>query len=159
MERRASSPKRRPLGVTVVAALTLLAALALGFLQMLVIGLSAVGGPPSRPSGLPPVLLLPVVGAFVSFALAIGQFDGERWAWYGSIGFWVVCLIVFGWFAYWIDFSQGVIFLDRWGYFVWYSFIGFLLTLMPLIYAAGCITYFLTRRAKSYFLTDAATSD
>lgn len=144
--------KKRPMGVTVVAVLTMFTALAFGFLQILVIGLSAVGGPPSRPSGLPPVLLFPSLVAVLVFALSIGQLAGARWAWYGSIVFWVLCLIGFGWFAYIVNFSHGVIFLDPWGYFVLHSFIGFLLTLVPLVYAAGCIRYFLTRNVRGYFL-------
>ena len=47
--------KKRPIGVTVVAVLTMFTALVFGFFQILVIALSAVGGPPSQPSGLPPV--------------------------------------------------------------------------------------------------------
>jgi hypothetical protein len=149
--------KKRPIGVTVVAVLTMFVAFSFGFLQMVVIGLMAVGGPPSRPYILPPVMLLmllPSLAAFFAFGLSIAQFDGARWAWRGSMVFWVLCLIVFGGFAYMIDFSHGIIFLDPWGYFVWYDFIKFLLTLAPLVYAAGCIRYFLTRNVRDYFLTD-----
>jgi hypothetical protein len=156
--RKATILKKRPVGVTVAAVLTIFTALAFGFLQILIIGLSAVGGPPSRPSGLPPVLLFPSLVAVLVFVLSVGQLDGARWAWYGSIVFWVCCLIGFGWFAYMVDFSHGVIFLDPWGYFVWYSFIGFLLTLVPLVYAAGCIRYFFTRNVRDYFLTDFPTN-
>ena len=64
--------KKRPIGVTVVAVLTMFTALVFGFFQILVIALSAVGGPPSQPSGLPPVLLFPSLVAFLVFVLSIG---------------------------------------------------------------------------------------
>jgi len=146
--------RKRPIGVTVVAVLTMFAALVFGFFLILVIALSAVAGPQSRPSGLPPHFYVPSFTALLVFLLSIGKFGGARWAWYGSLAFWILCIICFDGLAYMIDFSHGVIFLDRWGYFVWYDFIKFLLTLIPLIYAAGCIKYFLKRNFRNYFLKD-----
>jgi hypothetical protein len=139
--------KKRPIGVTVVAVLTMFVAFAFGFLQMVVIGLMGVGGSISRSPSFTPVSLLvilvflsPGLAAFFAFGLSIAQFDGARWAWRGSMIFWVLCLIVFGYFAYRINFSYGIILL------------------VPLFYAAGCIRIFLTRNVRDYFLTDFPTN-
>jgi hypothetical protein len=144
---------KRPLGVTATAALTLLSALALFLLQLVLVALSAVGGPP--PSGtsytLPLYYYIPTFLACCAFAVSIGQFLGAKWAWYASIAFWIILLIFFGWAAYLIDFSHGIIWLDAWGYFVSYGFQEFLATLIPLIYAAGAIAYFLTKNVRDYF--------
>jgi hypothetical protein len=143
----------RPIGVTTVAVLTLMSAVALFYLQMILIVLSAVGGPP--PSGtsytLPLYYFVPLFLAAWALAVSIGQFLGSRWAWYASMAFWIVLLPIFGWVAYMIDFAHGIVWLDEWGYFLWYRFEEFLATLVPLAYSIGCISYFLSRKRREYF--------
>lgn len=145
--------KFRPLGVTTVAALTLMSALALFYLQMIFIALSAVGGPP--PSGtsytLPWYYFVPLFLAAWAFAVSIGQFLGAQWAWYASMAFWTVLLPIFGWYAYMIDFANGIIWLDQSGYFLWYGFEGFLASLTPLIYSVACLACFSSRKPREYF--------
>jgi hypothetical protein len=130
-----------------------MSALALFWLQILFIVLSAIGGPPSPGTSytLPLYLLVPLFLAALALAASIGQFLGARWAWYVSIAFWIILLSHFVWYAYMIDFAHGIIWLDRWGYFLWYGFEGFLATLTPLLYSIGCLAYFLTRKPREYF--------
>jgi hypothetical protein len=144
---------KRPTGVTTIAVLTLLSALALFLLQFVLIALSAVGGPP--PAGtshtLPFYFYIPIFLACFAFAVSIGQSLGAKWAWYTSIAFWITLLTFFGWVAYVIDFSHGIIWLDEWGYFISYGFEEFLATLIPLFYASGSLAYFLTKNVRDYF--------
>jgi len=143
----------RPVGVTVVSALTLMSALALFYGQMVLIALMSVGGPP--PSGtsysLPWYYFFPLFLAAWALLVTIGQRLGAKWAWYASMVFWIVLLLIFGWVAYMVDFASGIIWLDEWGYLVGYGFVEFLLTLIPLVYGIGCISYFLSRKPREYF--------
>jgi hypothetical protein len=115
--------------------------------------LSALGGPP--PAGtsyaLPFYYYIPIFLACYALAASIGQFLGAKWAWYTSIAFWIILLAFFGWAAYVIDFSHGIIWLDAWGYFISYGFEEFLATLIPLFYASGSLAYFLTKNVRDHF--------
>jgi len=145
---------KRPIGVTVVAALTMMSAIVLVFFQFIVFALSAVGGPPSsgsQGSGLPLIFLTPLFLAVCGFSISIGQLGGSKWAYYASIVFWMVLLACFGLLAYVVDFLNGIIWLDRWGYFSFHGFLIFLATIAPLVYSAGSLTYFLTKTPRAYF--------
>jgi len=89
--------RERPRGVTVVAGLTLLAAVGDFVFAILVLALCSVGGPP--PSGSHPspfVYLLvwsPLVLSLVSFIVAAGIFNRTRSAWYWSILLWIASAV------------------------------------------------------------------
>jgi hypothetical protein len=147
--------KVKPLGVTVVAALTLMSAFAFFFLQMLLIGLNAVGGPP--PSGtsytMPWSFFAPLFLAACALAVSIGQFLGARWAWYASMAFWIVLLSISAWFLYAADFANGTIWFDHqvsWSFTN--GFEGFLAVLtIFIIYGIGCLAYFSSKKPREYF--------
>lgn len=145
---------KRPIGVTVVAALTMMSAIVLGFFQFIVFALSAVGGPlpsGSQGSGLPLIFLTPLFLAMCGFSISIGQLEGSKWAYYASIVFWIVLLACFGLLAYVVDFLNGIIWLDGRGDFSFHGFLIFLATIAPLVYSAGSLTYFLTKIPRAYF--------
>ena len=141
----------RPLGVTTVAALTLLSAFALGFLFFAFYVVSAVG----MGSGLPLTLdtlwyYLPLFFAFFAFAssLAILFRATSKYLWYFSIVYWVALLIYFIPFAYMWSSNSGL-FSDP--YPQMWQYEAFVVTLFPLIYAVGCLVYFLTKGPREYF--------
>lgn len=145
---------RRPVGVTVVAALTLTMALVLFFLQLVLVALTSIGGPP--PSGtsysLPLTFFIPSFLAVFAFSVSIGQLLGAKWSWYASIAFWIIFIACFGWFAYVWDSSYGLIRLYLYPYpEVLYVFAGLLLSLSPLAYGGCCLTYFLRKSTRAYF--------
>jgi hypothetical protein len=145
---------KRPIGVTVVAALTMMSAIVLGFFQFIVFALSAVGGPPSsgsQGSGLPLIFLTPLFLAVCGFSISIGQLEGSKWAYYASIVFWIVLLACFGLLAYVVDFLNGIIWLDGRGDFSSHGFLIFMATIAPLLYSATSLTYFLTKTPRAYF--------
>jgi hypothetical protein len=145
---------KRPIGVTVVAALAMMSAIVLGFFQFIVFALSAVGGPPSsgsQGSGLPLIFLTPLFLAVCGFSISIGQLEGSKWAYYASIVFWIVLLACFGLLAYVVDFLNGIIWLDGRGDFSSHGFLIFMVTIAPLLYSAASLTYFLTKTPRVYF--------
>ena len=147
--------KVKPLGVAVVATLTLVSAFAFFFLQLLLIGLSAVGGPP--PSGTsyatPWSFFAPLFLAALALAVSIGQFLGARWAWYASMAFWIVLLFISAWFLYGANFANGTIWFDHqmsWSFTG--GFEGFLAVLtISIIYGIGCLAYFSSKKPREYF--------
>jgi len=145
---------RRPVGVTVVAALTLTMALILFFFQLVLIALTAIGGPPPPETSysLPLTFFIPSFLAVFALSVGIGQLLGAKWSWYASIAFWIIFIAYFGWFAYVLDPIYGLIQLDQYAYpDVLYVFAGLLLSLSPLAYGVGCLMYFLRKSTRAYF--------
>jgi hypothetical protein len=145
---------KRPIGVTVVAALTLTMALVLFYLQLVLLALTAIGGPPPSGTGysLPLTFFIPSFLAVFAFSVSIGQLLGTKWSWYASIAFWIIFIAYFGWYAYVLNLSYRLIRLDLYPYpDVLYVFAGLLLSLSPLIYGGCCLTYFLRKSTRTYF--------
>jgi len=151
--------KQRPLGVTLVAILTLLSSLVLFLLFGLCMALAGLG----RGSGPYPIdwlnyilgnPLIPI-SAFLSayaFFLSIGMFSQrKRYVWYASELFWVITIAFFSWWGYYIVWRYlGEWFSDsRAVYGYQYGMI--IVTLLPLAYGIGCLIYFQTARVKDYF--------
>jgi hypothetical protein len=142
---------RRPLGVTIVAVLTLLSAFALGFLYLVFYGLSVVG----MGSGLPLTLnnlqyYLPLFFAFFALASSVSilNWTASKYLWYSSMVYWTILLIYFIPFAYMWNSNSGL-FSDP--YPEMWQYEAFVVTLFPLIYAVGCLAYFLTEGPREYF--------
>lgn len=141
----------RPRGVTLVAILTFLSSGALAFWFLLSIVLLGVGGADNPPVAFVDWLWgLLVGGYFNSFflsifalVLSIAMFLGRRFAWYGSILFWILLLVYFGLFAIRI--------YSQMGFTHGYEFQIALAALVPLIYAGACLLYFQTVKVKEYF--------
>lgn len=141
----------RPGGVTLVAILTFLSSGALAFWFLLSVVLLAVGGASNPPVAFVNWLwyvavqgyLTPLFLSVFALVLSIAMFLGRRFAWYGSIVFWTLLLIYFGWYAVSIylrlEFTQ------------YYHFQIALAALVPLIYAGACLIYFQTDGVKDYF--------
>jgi hypothetical protein len=135
---------RRPIGLTIVAFLTLLSSVALAFLLLTVWAVSAVGmggGIPLTVQNLPYYLswLLPIF----AFLFSVGILGGitSRYLWYSLVVFWIVLVLFFvEWYT-----STGI-----WHYMS-YSEFGVLFLPFPFIYAVGCLVYFLTSTPKEYF--------
>jgi hypothetical protein len=135
----------KPTGVTIVALLTLLSAVALLWFFFILVAVSSVGGP--NPSEIDVSMQLvrtfPLSLSILAFILSAGIFAGVKYAWYGSIAFWIIFTIYFGWYAYMIDrnlqFAHG------------YEYQIALVTALPLIYSIAYIRYFQTKNVKNYF--------
>lgn len=148
---------KRPLGVTVVAILTLLSALVIGFLQLVLLAALSVGGPgPGSGYSPSPIILLylsPTILFVFALVVSHGQFRGGRKEfWYTSIILWIIETVSFAWFyaatGYW-----SIAFVPIQGN-AWYQFLGIasvLLVPSPFFYSVGCLIYFQTARVKHYF--------
>jgi hypothetical protein len=142
---------KRPLGVTVVAILTLLSALVIGFLQLVLLAVLSVGGPgPGSGYSPNPIVLLylsPTILFVFALVVSVGQFrGGRRGFWYASMILWIIETVSFAWFyavtGYWSIAFAG------------YQFLGvasILLVPSPFFYSVGCLIYFQTARVKHYF--------
>jgi hypothetical protein len=87
------------------------------------------------------------------FFLSIFMFDDRtrtRYTWYASIVFWIVFLVSFVW---WYTASYTV--SGGWQYVIYMdeppTVAGILAMLSPLVYATGCLTYFMSRTPRQYF--------
>jgi len=132
----------KPTGVTIVALLTLLSAVALFFFLFVLVAVSSVGGP--TPSGIDVsmqlVLTVPLALSIFSFILSVGIYAGVKPALYASIAFWTILTVYFGWYAYMIDRNLQI-----------HEFQTALVTALPLIYSIACLTYFQTKNVKNHF--------
>jgi len=142
----------RPKGVTLVAVLTLLSSGALFFFFMLIYAVSAVGGmsnPPMTGISLWSVWFefVPLCLSGFAFIFSVGMLKGVRIVWYGSMVFWVVVLLYFGWYAYFIN-SKSAFAHD-------YEYQIALATVVPLIYGVACLAYFWTDGVRKYFRVQA----
>ena len=132
---------RRPLGVTIVAVLTLLSSAVL----FLVFAAGCLGGRAygcrievllSNPYTL--FLVLSACGFFLYYAMLYLRTKYVR---YTSIVFWIALLAFFVW-SYTVS--------GGWHY-MFYMEGGILLMSLPLVYAAGCMIYFMSRAPRQYF--------
>jgi hypothetical protein len=86
------SVKKAPLGVTVVAVLTLLGAIGDFFFATFWVALSGMGGPPLSGSNSPisywVVLFNSLLLSIISLVASIGMFRGARYVWYLSMILW-----------------------------------------------------------------------
>lgn len=135
---------RRPIGLTIVAFLTLLSSIALAYLLLIVWAVSCVGmggGIPLTVTNLPYYLswLLPIF----AFVFSVGILGGitSRYLWYSLVIFWIALVVLF---VEWYTSTK------IWHY-AGYSWFGVLFVLFPFIYAIGCLVYFLTSTPKEYF--------
>ena len=153
----------RPIGVTIVAALTMIFGVVLFFLLILFFGLSAVGGAHN-----PPISSLPFLASFVYFlylftpvGLSIFAFlvsslmlNCSKHAWLVSMIFWVAFSSFFVWVYsffgawHWMFYIESMV-----GWYAFLSIMRILLLPTPFIYSAGSFIYFLTKTPRHYFKT------
>jgi len=151
---------RRPMGVTVVATLTLLSSLALGFLTLVVFALLGVGGEGNAFSGgsagyafYYAVFVLPLFGlALYAFCVSIMLFTSvSRYAWYASTIFWMLITLVSVWLGEALVWRYlGEWFSDSRAVYS-YQYAEIFATFIPLIYSIGCLAYFQTLNVRRHF--------
>ena len=135
---------RRPIGLTIVAFLTLLSSVVLAFLLLTLWVVSCVGmggGIPLTVTNLPHYLswLLPIFAFLFSVSILGGI--TSRYLWYSLVVFWIALVLFFvGWYTS----------TEIWHYTGYFEF-GILFVLFPFIYTVGCLVYFLTSTPKEYF--------
>jgi hypothetical protein len=134
---------QRPLGVTIVAVLTLLSAI----VMFVVLGEGYHFVHPNWNNPFSIFVVLSVYGFFLSILMFN---DRTRYTWYASIVFWIVFLVSFVW---WYTASYTV--SGGWQYVIYMdeppTVAGILAMLSPLVYATGCLTYFMSRTPRQYF--------
>jgi hypothetical protein len=139
----------KPKGVTIVAILTLLSAVALFFLCFMLFVVSSIGGMSNAAAGggLPLWLLAwilsPLALAILALITAVGILNGTKYAWYASIVLWATLLIYFSQIALMIDTKLSFVYV--------YELETALAMAAPLIYSVGCLAYFQTKGVKEYF--------
>ena len=134
----------RPKGVTLVAVLTLLSSGAMLYFFLLMIALLSVGryfNPLTTWEMLS--ALTPLCLSSFAFAFAVGMLKGARIAWYGSMVFWVLVLLYFGWFAWFV--GSNLTFAQSYEYQIALALV------VPLIYGVACLAYFWTNGVRKYF--------
>jgi hypothetical protein len=148
----------RPIGVTIVAASTLLSSFTLAFLFLVFWAVSVVG----MGSGLPLVFsnlpfYLPLPFAFFSFASSIAILSGAatKYLWYGLLVYWIALFPYFVWVYTYMGVWYYMFFLEGGeAWFSWYNLLSYARILflpVPFIYAVGCSVYFLTKTPRGYF--------
>jgi hypothetical protein len=148
----------RPVGVTIVAALTLLSSFTLAFLFLVFWALSVVG----MGSGLPLVLgnlpfYLPLLFALFSFTSSIAILSGAttKRLWYGLLAYWITLVPFFVWAYTYMGAWYYMFYLEGGeAWFSWYNLLSYARILflpVPFIYAVGCSVYFLTKTPRTYF--------
>jgi len=132
--------KKPPLGVTVVAVLTLLGAIGDLFFATLWVALGAMGGPPL--SGYNPpisywiVLFNSILFSIISLVVSIRMLRGARYAWYSSIILWVFSAVHYCYAASLIFRGENLMIM-----------VGF-----AVLANTTLIVYFQSRQVKDYFL-------
>jgi len=143
----------RPIGVTIVAILTIIFGVALLFLFMLLLVLSAVGGP--YPSGtspqLPLIFYAPLILSVSAFAVSSGMLGRSRYAWYASMMFWIVFVLFFVWCYSFMGVWHWMFYLESGDWYRLLSIARILALPSPFVYAVGCSIYFLTKTPREYF--------
>jgi hypothetical protein len=150
----------RPIGVWIVAVLTLFSSFALGCLFLILWVLNFVGfafassnspGPWLTIQSLP--VFIPLIFALFSFFVSIALIAGatSRPLWYALIAHWVA---LFGYFVWW-DYTVVWRYLGEWfsNYRAVYAYQyeQILVTFVPLAYSLGCLLYFQKTKVKDYF--------
>jgi len=145
-----------PVGVTLVATLTLLASFAVGFLALVSWAVSFVGSAGISISittlGWFHILtpaLMGLVGFIASIAMLVG--NSQKLLWFAMVAFW---FSLFAYFIWW-DYSVVWRFIGDWfsrnrQVYAW-QYEEILVTFLPLVYSLGCIGYFQKSRVKKYF--------
>jgi hypothetical protein len=150
----------RPLGVTLVAILTLLSSAALFLLFGFYMLLASVGGPHTVDwlywiFANPPIPVSIFLSAY-AFSLSIGMFSRtSKYVWYASILFWLVTLVFFSRWDYTIWRNVGLSYNEdgssTWQLVYSWQYTTIIGTLLPLAYSIGCLIYFQTARVKDHF--------
>jgi hypothetical protein len=149
---------KRPIGVTIVAVLTLLSSFALAFLFLIFWAVSVVGMGPGLPltfSNLP--FYLSLLFAFFAFACSIAIISRatSKYLWYSSLAYWIALSAYFVWAYTYMRVWQYMFYLEGGqAWFSWYNILSYAriaLLPLPFIYAIGCLAYFLTKNPREYF--------
>lgn len=129
-----------PIGVTVVAVLTLYSTFALGFIPVINVVTIPVGVIFWLPLW---AYYLPLFFGLFAFVSSYSILSDKKWRllWYSSIAYWIALFVYFVWF-----YTSGGI----WGY-MWNSIVGILLYSTPFIYTIGSPIYFFTNKPREYF--------
>ena len=147
---------KRPSGVIAIGILTLLASLFLGYFTLILILLHLVGGELATGSGTLTSLLwgeLPFIAlTLYAFILSIALLaSNSKIVYYSAIVFWVLITLLFAGLAYselWKDLGNLLSEIRVFGYI---TLVLIVLSLIPLAYSIGCLTYFNTSKVKEYF--------
>lgn len=158
--------RARPVGVTIVAVLTLLGSFALGTLSLalwlanfVVGGMGFAAAGESAPLTLRNLyVIFPLLLAMTSFALAIATLTTgirSKRLWYAMIAFWAALLAFFALWDYGVWTNVGLTYNSD-GSSYWqltqpWQYAAVAATFLPLAYGVGCIAYFLTEKPKQYF--------
>lgn len=147
----------RPLGVTIVACLTLLYGAVLFFIFILFGILAVVGGPYSsetRPQ-LQPIFYVPLPLSVAAFILSTGMLLRLRYVWHASLAFWMVFILFFVWAYSFMGVWHYMVYLEGGSALLgWYNLLSYARILClpsPFVYAASCTIYFLTKTPRGYF--------
>jgi len=160
-----AAAKGRPVGVTIVAVLTLLGSFALGILSLalwltnfVVGGMGFAAAGESVPITLRNVyVLFPPLLTMTSFALAIATLTGLRSKrlWYAMMIFWAVLVAFFAFWDYGVWTNVGLTYnsngSSHWQLTQSWQYAAIAVTFLPLAYGAGCLAYFLTAKPKQFF--------
>ena len=150
-----SQEKKMPLGVLATGSLTLLSSIVLALLFMMLVYLNFIHPTSMAPEETAPSLTLQNFPIFFCLAFAVYAFfasvaimfgNTSRRLWRLLMTYWVLLIPYF----LWVTVAQfpGFAFNLEWG---WLSAVGNTFALLlPFIYAAGCLTYFLTKTPKEY---------
>ena len=146
----------RPLGVTILAILTLLSSFALFLLFGLYMLLAAVGGPHTVDwlywiLANPPIPVSIFLSAY-AFFLSISMFiQTTRYVWYASILFWLMTMVFFSWWGYSVVWRNLEYWFSNVRAVYAYQYEEIIVTLLPFVYGVGCLIYFQTSKIKDYF--------
>jgi hypothetical protein len=88
-------------------------------------------------------LFIPLGLSGFALVLSFEMFTGAKIAWYGSMVFWIVLLIYFGWYAWFV--GSNLKFAQSYEYQIAAA-----LT-VPLIYSVTSLAYFRTNGVRKYF--------
>ena len=154
---------KRPLGITLVAVLTLLSSGALWCLFMVNSILLVVGGPYGGGSSdwlymtiHYPTITISFVLLVYAFFLSIGMFKlTTKYVWYASILFWILLLSFFSGWTYTVWRNIGISYnqdgSSTWEIIYPWQYEAIMVTLLPFAYSIGCPAYFLTQKIMHYF--------
>jgi len=147
----------RPIGVTIVACLTLLFGVALFFLFILFGIVAVVGGPYSTETHpqIPLIFYAPLLLSTIAFVLSGGMILRVRYVWHVSMMFWVIFTLFFAWAYSFMDIWHYMVYLEGGSAWLsWYNLLSYLRILFlpsPFVYAVGCAIYFLTETPRRHF--------
>lgn len=156
----------RPLGVNIVAWLTLFCSLVLFFVfftGMILAGVGGWPGPEPHPFDWTSYMLaIPIIPASLvlsgcAFLVSMGMFTTsigtssawQKYVWYASILFWIITFIFFSWWSYGFWRKVGI------PYYGW-EYAEVMSPLLPLAYSIGCLIYFQNASIKDYFMINTA---